>query len=116
MNMKTVTDDEFRENLSEILDYLSSGGSVVITAQGGKDVVLAGSDLCPEIRAGLGKTKKLRDQINKMKQPLLINAVRDLEKRHPALVAQRKKGLSFEDAMKRTREKHADIIKKLEDN
>ncbi|HDV1145147.1 TPA: type II toxin-antitoxin system Phd/YefM family antitoxin, partial [Escherichia coli] len=32
--MKTVTDDEFRENLSEILDYLSSGGSVVITAQG----------------------------------------------------------------------------------
>lgn len=114
--MKTVTDEEFRENLSEILDYLSSGGSVVITVQGGKDVVLAGSDLSPEIQAAVGKTKKLRDQINKMNQSPLMNTVRELEKRYPALVEQRKKALSFEEAMKRTREKHADIIKRLEDN
>lgn len=33
-NMKTVTDAEFRENLSDMLNHLRSGGSITIT---GKD-------------------------------------------------------------------------------
>ncbi len=116
MNMKTVTDEEFRANLSEMLDYLSSGGGIVITMQGGKDIVLTGSDFKPEFSDTVSKLKKLREQINTMNQLPLMQTLREMEKRHPALFELGRKALSFEEAMKRTREKHAKIIKKLEDN
>ncbi|MCY3511278.1 hypothetical protein [Klebsiella michiganensis] len=38
------------------------------------------------------------------------------DQRHPVLFFQGKKALSFEEAMKRTKEKHAEIIKRLEAN
>ncbi|WP_252318863.1 MULTISPECIES: hypothetical protein [Symbiopectobacterium] len=51
-----------------------------------------------------------------MSQQPLIQTVRELEKTYPNLFFQVKKALSFEEAMKRTREKYAAIIKMLEDN
>lgn len=115
-NMKTVTDAEFRANMIEMLDYLSSGGGIIITVQGGKNIVLTGSDLSPEYLAVSDEQKKLREEIEKMNQLPLVQAKRELEKRHPALFEHVKMALSFEEAMKRTKEKHAEIIKRLEDN
>ncbi len=114
--MKTVTDEEFRANLSEMLDYLSSGGNIIITMPGEKDIVLTGSDFKPEFSGTVSKLKNLREQINTMNQLPLMQTLREMENRHPAFFELRRKALSFEEAMKRTREKHAAIIKKLEDN
>lgn len=115
-NMKTVTDAEFRANLGDMLEYLRSGGSIAITGENQKSVILSGADLNPEYLAANEGLQEFRERAKKMSQQPLVQAVRDLEKRHPALFSQGKKALSFEDAMKRTREKHAEIIKRLEDN
>nr|EGR8497717.1 type II toxin-antitoxin system Phd/YefM family antitoxin [Salmonella enterica] len=114
--MKTVTDAEFLANMGEMLDYLRSGGSVVITAQGQKNIVLTASDLEPEQMAAISELKKVREQIKKINQLPLMQTRHELEKRYPALFYREKRALSFEEAMKRTREKHAEVIKKLEDN
>lgn len=114
--MKTVTDAEFRANLGDMLEYLRSGGSIAITGKDQKNVVLSGSDLSPEYLSVSDEIKEFREKAKKASQLPLVQAVRNLEKRHPALFPQGKKALSFEDAMKRTKEKHAEIIKRLEDN
>ncbi|HGV3449013.1 TPA: hypothetical protein ACNGY0_001273, partial [Raoultella planticola] len=115
-NMKTVTDAEFRANIGDMLEYLRSGGSITITGEGQKDVVLSGSDLTPEYLAASGDLRSIREKVIKMGQHPLAQTARELEKRHPKLFSQGKKALSFEEAMKRTKEKHAEIIKRLEDN
>ncbi|WP_392439276.1 type II toxin-antitoxin system Phd/YefM family antitoxin [Edwardsiella piscicida] len=114
--MKTVTDAEFRANLGDMLEYLRSGESIAIVGADRKSVVLSGEDLNPEYLAANDRLQEFRERAKKMSQQPLAQAVHDLEKRYPALFSQGKKALSFEDAMKRTREKHAEIIKKLEDN
>lgn len=113
--MKTVTDAEFRANIGDMLEYLRSGGSIAITG-GDKDIVLTGEDLSPQYIASSDKLQEFRERVKILSQQPLMQAVRKLSERHPALFAQSKKALSFEDAMKRTREKHAEIIKRLEDN
>lgn len=115
-NMKTVTDAEFRANIGDMLEYLRSGGSITITGKDQKDVVLSGSDLTPEYLAASDGLTSTREKVIKMSQHPLAQTVRELEKRHPKLFSQGKKALSFEEAMKRTKEKHAEIIKRLEDN
>ncbi|WP_392989658.1 type II toxin-antitoxin system Phd/YefM family antitoxin [Serratia ureilytica] len=115
-NMKTVTDAEFRANLADMLDYLRSGGTITVIGDGQNNVTLSGADLSPEDPAAAARLKSLREKVRGMSQTPLVQALRDLEKQHPALFIPRKIPLSFEDAMKRTREKHAEIIKRLEDN
>ncbi|WP_316544037.1 hypothetical protein, partial [Klebsiella michiganensis] len=116
MNMKTVTDAEFRANIGDMLEYLRSGGSITIKGEDRKDVVLSGSDLSPEYLAASDDLRSIREKVTKMSQHPLLQTTRELEKRHPALFSHGKKALSFEEAMKRTKEKHAEIIKRLEDN
>lgn len=115
-NMKTVTDAEFRANLGDMLEYLCSGGSIVIVGEDRKSVILSGADLNPEYLAANDRLQEFRKMTKKISQQPLVQAARNLEKRYPTLFSQGKKALSFEDAMKRTREKHAEIIKRLEDN
>lgn len=115
-NMKTVTDAEFRANLGEMLEYLRSGGSIAITGEDQKNVVLSGSDLSPEYISASDEIRDFREKTKKMSQLPLVQAIGNLEKHHPALFSHGRKALSFEDAMKRTKEKHAEIIKRLEDN
>lgn len=115
-NMKTVTDAEFRANIGDMLEYLRSGGSITIKGEDRKDVVLSGSDLSPEYLAASDDLRSIREKVTKMSQHPLLQTTRELAKRHPTLFSHGKKALSFEEAMKRTKEKHAEIIKRLEDN
>lgn len=114
--MKTVTDAEFRANLGDMLEYLRSGGTITITSEDQENIVLSGADLKPQYLASNDRFQASRERTKRMSQQPLVQAVQELEKRHPVLFAQGKKALSFEDAMKRTKEKHAEIIKRLEDN
>lgn len=111
--MKTVTDAEFRANMGNMLDYIRSGGTLVITGEDNKQTILSGSDLTPEQHAAMDRAKKIRDQIDRSP---LTQARREMENRYPDAFAAGRAAISFEEAMKRTREKHAEVIKKLEDN
>lgn len=114
--MKTVTDAEFRKNLGEMLEYLRSGGKITVVREGHENIALSGSDLSPEYLTAYEGVKKHRERMGAVYQQPQASVEQELENKYPNLFAASKKALSFEDAMKRTREKHAEIIKRLEDN
>lgn len=51
-----------------------------------------------------------------MRQVPQSYAIHNVEKHDPQLSSQKRKPLSFEEAMKHTREKHAEVIKRLGNN
>lgn len=88
--MKTITYTKMREELSDVLDAIRNGESITITQRGRPDITISAAPE-PRLYRGVKSTKNVSS--------LLGSSAR----------------LSFEEAMAKTKKKHAGIIKALED-
>ncbi|HIE9112526.1 type II toxin-antitoxin system Phd/YefM family antitoxin [Klebsiella variicola] len=108
--MRKISYTQMRAELSDILDAIRDGETFVVTQRGKPDTVLNGwrekNACCHLVDSTMSKEIKYRecdDDFTKI-VPVVGSVIAGTLSTH-----------AFEDALKRTKKKHAKIIKALED-
>lgn len=112
--MRKISYTQMRAELSDILDAIRDGETVVVTQRGKPDTVLNGwrakNACCHLVDSTKSKEIKYREYDDDFTKivPVVGSVV-------GSVIAGTLSTHAFEDALKRTKKKHAKIIKALED-
>ncbi|EAW8898343.1 hypothetical protein GWB74_12780 [Salmonella enterica] len=132
--MKVLSYSRMRAELADVLDCLRNGETVTVTQKGKDDLVLYGDkgqvkiNTCLTGSSGVASAVEMADKLDRLpggnvKMSELntfykghtLKRIKEIEKLNPSL-KKKGDGLSFEEAKKKVIERHADVIKGLENN
>ncbi|WP_336340839.1 type II toxin-antitoxin system prevent-host-death family antitoxin [Enterobacter cloacae] len=112
--MRKVSYTQMRAELSDILDAIRNGETVVVTQRGRPDTVLNGSvDYEKKIHITTGK--KYTIQVTKTPSGETCYVTKKPNGEVVTSIHKNTERVSFKDALVKTQRKHAKIIKALED-
>ncbi|EAW0245120.1 hypothetical protein ABVL59_004778 [Salmonella enterica] len=132
--MKVLSYSRMRAELADVLDCLRNGEIVTITQKGKDDLILYSDNGQAKINtrltgsSGVASAVEMADKLDRLPgggvkmseyntfdKGYTLKRIKEVEKLNPAL-KKKGSGLSFEEAKKKVIERHADVIKGLENN